>query len=207
MLCIGLKQFILTSDFYFQIRVVCEKSRMVYFLFFEAKMGNAVVKRYSCNHNELLSDRIDQVGNDIEAFLSSAFMSPAATMYVLLFFFLLSFFCLPNRAQSTDAEAVAATTTTKDERKEFLKRDERTKLDVDLDQHMYNRASTNDFFLNAFGSTTAELKPNQPHSLRSTFEHLAGDFIERRAPGAKKETLADVKEQMRKKQIRIDTKN
>jgi len=63
------------------------------------------------------------------------------------------------------------------------------------------------FFSKAFGPTESELKPNQPHSLRSTFENIAGGFIERPPHGTQRETLATIKEEMRKKKIRIDTKN
>ena len=65
---------------------------------------------------------------------------------------------------------------------------------------------TNDFFAKAFGPTQSELKPNQAHSLRSVFENIAGDFIERPPPGTQQETLAKVKEEMRKKKIRIEIK-
>ncbi len=76
-----------------------------------------------------------------------------------------------------------------------------------MDENSYKRATANDFFSKAFGPSESELKPNQPHSLRSTFENIAGDFIQRPPPGTQRETLATVKEEMRKKKIRIDTKN
>ncbi len=55
-------------------------------------MPGAVIKKYACDHNELLTDRINYVANDIETFLSMAFTSPAATMFVFQWF--LSFFIL-----------------------------------------------------------------------------------------------------------------
>ena len=76
-----------------------------------------------------------------------------------------------------------------------------------MDENSYKRASVNDFFAKAFGPSEAELKPNQPHSLRSSFENLAGGFIQQPARGTKRETLETIKEEMRKKKIRIDTKN
>ena len=50
-------------------------------------MATAVIKRYACNHNELLTDRVSYMVDDIETFL---FMSSAASMYGFqwfLFFF------------------------------------------------------------------------------------------------------------------------
>jgi hypothetical protein len=55
-------------------------------------MPGAIIKKYACDHNELLTDRINYVANDIETFLSMAFTSPAATMFVFQWF--LSFFIL-----------------------------------------------------------------------------------------------------------------
>ncbi len=75
-----------------------------------------------------------------------------------------------------------------------------------MDENSYKRASLNDFFSKAFGPSEAELKPNQPHSLRSAFEHVAGGFIQKPARGVQRETLATIKEEMRKKKLRIDTK-
>jgi hypothetical protein len=56
-------------------------------------MANAVIKKYACNHNELLTDRVSYVADDIETFLSMTFMLPAATMFVLkrLLFFYISY--------------------------------------------------------------------------------------------------------------------
>jgi hypothetical protein len=56
-------------------------------------MANAVIKKYACDHNELLNDRISYVANDIETFLSMAFISPAAAT-TLVFNWLLSAFFL-----------------------------------------------------------------------------------------------------------------
>lgn len=73
---------------------------------------------------------------------------------------------------------------------------------------MYKRAVVNDFFSKAFGPSESELKPNQSHSIRSAFEQIAGDFV--RTPSSKetpRETLATIKEQMRKKKIRIKQKD
>jgi hypothetical protein len=75
-----------------------------------------------------------------------------------------------------------------------------------LDEYAYKRATANDFFSKAFGPTESELKSNQPHSIRSVFENIAGGFIEQPPRGTKRETLATIKEEMRKKKIRIDTK-
>jgi hypothetical protein len=55
-------------------------------------MANVVIKKYACDHNELLTDRISYVVNDIETFLSMALISPAATMFVSFSGFFLSFF-------------------------------------------------------------------------------------------------------------------
>lgn len=84
---------------------------------------------------------------------------------------------------------------------------ERKNTDDQLDESAYKRASVNDFFSKAFGPSQSELKPDQPHSVRSAFESFAGDFIQRPPPGTKRETLATVKEEMRKKKLRIETKN
>ena len=81
------------------------------------------------------------------------------------------------------------------------------KEEIALDREMYKRAVVNDFFSRAFGPSQSELKPNQPHSIRSTFENIAGGFI--RSPPAKdtpRETLTKIKDEMRKKQIRIEQK-
>jgi hypothetical protein len=56
-----------------------------------ANMANTVIKKYACDHNELLTDRISYVANDIETFLSMALISPAATMFVFFNGFFLSF--------------------------------------------------------------------------------------------------------------------
>lgn len=76
-----------------------------------------------------------------------------------------------------------------------------------MDENSYKRAVANDFFSKAFGPAESELKPNQPHSVRSTFEKIAGGLIEQRPAGTPRETLKTIKEEMRKKKIRIDTKN
>jgi hypothetical protein len=47
-------------------------------------MANGVIKKYSCDHIELLTDRISYVADDIETFLSMTLMSPAATMFVFI---------------------------------------------------------------------------------------------------------------------------
>ncbi|CAF1524998.1 unnamed protein product [Rotaria sp. Silwood1] len=159
--------------------------------FNKSSMANAVIKKYSCDHNELLTDRISYIVNDIETFLSMAFMSPAAT--------------IPQSFSST-------ITKEKERRKQIIEtnnnnNNEQKKSNIELDESAYKRASVNDFFSNAFGPSQSELKPNQSHSLRSAFENIAGGFIERLPPGTKRETLASVKEEMRKKKIRIDTKN
>ncbi|CAF3123991.1 unnamed protein product [Rotaria sp. Silwood2] len=153
-------------------------------------MANAVIKKYACDHNELLTDRINYVANDIETFLSMTFMSPAAA--------------IPQSFSSTITRAKE-----KERRKRIIEtnNNEQEKSNIELDESAYKRASVNDFFAKAFGPSQSELKPNQPHSIRSAFENIAGGFIERPPPGAKRETLASVKEEMRKKKIRIDTKN
>lgn len=78
--------------------------------------------------------------------------------------------------------------------------------EIELDESSYRRANTNDFFSKAFGPSKAELKPNQPHSLRSAFESAAAGFIQQPAPGTQRETLQTIKEEMRKKKIRLNTK-
>ena len=65
----------------------------------------------------------------------------------------------------------------------------------------------NDFFSNAFGPRAADLKPNQPHSLRSAVESMAGGFIREAPAETSKETLESVKKEMRKRKIRVDTKS
>lgn len=62
-------------------------------------MATAVIKRYACNHNELLTDRVSYMVDDIETFLS---MSSAASMYVFqwfLFFFPLYLISLERNRQ------------------------------------------------------------------------------------------------------------
>ena len=44
-------------------------------------MANTVLKKYSCNHNELITDRISSVVNDIEMFLSKTQISSVASTY------------------------------------------------------------------------------------------------------------------------------
>jgi hypothetical protein len=175
------------------------------FILFLAKMANAVIKKYACNHNELLTDRVSYVADDIETFLSMTFMSPAATMFVLKWFlvFLLFFTFFFFFSNFIRAQPIIKTTTSNEKEREKFGQ---IKSNIVLDENSYKRASINDFFSQAFGPSKSELKPNQPHSLRSTFEHIAGDFIEKPARGAKRETLATIKEEMRKKKIRIDTK-
>jgi hypothetical protein len=173
-------------------------------------MANAVIKKYACNYTELLTDRISNVADDIEIFLSMPLMSPAATMFVFIRFpsffltFFSSFFFDLTRAQSS-----SSTITKERERKPIVEttKNEQAKSNIELDENIYKRAITNDFFSKAFGPSQSELKPNQPHSIRSTFENIAGGFFERPPPGAQRETLATIKEEMRKKKIRIDTKN
>ena len=57
-------------------------------LFLLASMSNAVLKKYSCDHAELLTERISSVANDIETFqkTTTSFLSPSATMFVFLSF-------------------------------------------------------------------------------------------------------------------------
>ena len=78
---------------------------------------------------------------------------------------------------------------------------------TELDENSYRRAAANDFFSQAFGPSKSELKPNQPHSIRSALESIASELIQKPAPGTQRETLESVKEQMRKKNIRIETKD
>lgn len=54
-------------------------------------MSNAVIKKYACNHEELLTDRVSYLVDDIETFLS---MSSAASMYVFQWFRFLFSLCL-----------------------------------------------------------------------------------------------------------------
>ena len=80
--------------------------------------------------------------------------------------------------------------------------------EIELDREMYKRAVVNDFFSRAFGPSESELKPNQAHSVRSSLESIAGGFI-RSAPEKRtaRETLTKIKEEMRKKKIRIEQKD
>ena len=71
---------------------------------------------------------------------------------------------------------------------------------MELDENSYRRAAANDFFSQAFGASKSELKPNQPHSIRSAFETVASGFVQKPPPGTQRETLESVKEQMRKKE-------
>ncbi|CAF1286353.1 unnamed protein product [Adineta steineri] len=154
--------------------------------FNKSNMANAVIKKYACNHNELLTDRISYVANDIETFLSMPFKSPSATM-------------------------TSSTITKEKERKQYVQtatnNSEKSKSNIEFDETSYKRASTNDFFAKAFGPTQSELKPSQSHSIRSAAEKIAGGFFERPSHDTPRETLASVKEEMRKKKIRIETKN
>ena len=86
-------------------------------------------------------------------------------------------------------------------------RSEQAKPDIELDENSYRRAAANDFFSKAFGPTQSELESSHPHSVRSSFESMAGGFVQRQPTGTPRETLATVKEEMRKKKIRIDTKH
>ena len=165
---------------------------------FLAKMPNIALKNYACNHRELLTDRVSYIADDIEIFLSMTSMLPSATMFVFERFLFLSLF----HRHLISAPRIIKTTSNEKERTN----NEQTKSNIELDTNSYKRASLNDFFSTAFGPSGAELKPNQPHSLRSTFEHVAGGFFEKPARGVKRETLATIKEEMRKKKIRIDTK-
>ena len=79
---------------------------------------------------------------------------------------------------------------------------------MELDREMYKRAVVNDFFSRALGPSESELKANEPHSIRSSLERIAGGFI--RAPpekGRPRENLTKIKEEMRKKMIRIEQKD
>ncbi|CAF4925316.1 unnamed protein product, partial [Rotaria magnacalcarata] len=128
-------------------------------------MANGVIKKYACDHYELLSDRISYVVDDIETFISTPLKSAAAAI--------------------TQSFTVATTTIAAKENKNAIdttNNNEREKSNDQLDENAYQRASTNDFFSKAFGASRAELKPNQPHSLRSAFESFAGDFIQKPPP-------------------------
>ena len=173
-------------------------------------MSGAVLKKYSCDHQELLhSDRISNVANDIETFLkTTTLMSPAATMFVFFAFslqasfdslFLLFYLIRASTTRERRKEKKVGQTNTKGS-------DEATQSQDDFDPDAYKRAVTNDFFSDAFGPRVSELKSNQPHSLRSTFEHIAGGFVRPPPEKTTKETLATVKETMRKKKIRVETK-
>ncbi|UJR08956.1 hypothetical protein I4U23_013208 [Adineta vaga] len=150
-------------------------------------MANAVIKKYACTQDELLTDRVSFVADDIETFVSLALKSPAATI----------------------TQSYASTIAKEKGRKTPIQTsdNEQVKSNIELDENAYRRAAANDFFSNAFGPSQSELKPNQPHSIRSTFETIAGGFIEKRKADTPRETLATIKEEMRKKKIRIETKN
>ncbi|CAF4748072.1 unnamed protein product [Rotaria socialis] len=140
--------------------------------FNKLNMANGVIKKYACDHDELLSDRISYVVDDIETFISTPLKSPAAAI--------------------TQSFTVATTTKAAQENKKIIdatNNNEREKSNDQVDENAYQRASMNDFFSKAFGASQAELKPNQPHSLRSAFESFAGDFIQKPPPGTKRETL------------------
>ena len=61
-------------------------------------MANTVIKKYACDHNELLTDRVSYIADDIETFLSMTRLSPAATMYLyfngFILFYISSFFLI-----------------------------------------------------------------------------------------------------------------
>lgn len=82
------------------------------------------------------------------------------------------------------------------------------KEEIQLDREMYRRAVVNDFFSKAFGPSESELKPNERHSIRSSVESIARDFIrstpEKNSP---KETLAKIKNEMKKRNVRIQQKD
>ena len=57
----------------------------IYVVFsFVANIANTVIRKYACNHDELLTDRVSHVADDIETFVSAALKSPAATLYVII---------------------------------------------------------------------------------------------------------------------------
>lgn len=115
------------------------------------------------------------------------------------FFFLLFFLFDFIRIQTTTRERKKSVETTTNNNV-----DENS--NIQLDENSYRRARINDFFSQAFGPSQSELKTNQPHSIRSTFENFAGEFIQKPARGSERETLDKVKDEMRKKKIRINTK-
>lgn len=68
------------------LTICCTLLMFILFLSYLANMHNAVIKKYACTHDELLTDRISYVADDIETFVSSALKSPAATMFVFIWF-------------------------------------------------------------------------------------------------------------------------
>ena len=123
--------------------------------------------------------------------------------YLCNFFLSSYFFHSLSRASS-----LSSTITKDKERKKFVptNNNEQAKQNIELDETAYRRASANDFFAKAFGPSQSELKPNQPHSIRSVFENVAGGFFQQPPADTPRETLATLKEEMRKKKIRIQTK-
>ncbi|CAF1233072.1 unnamed protein product [Adineta ricciae] len=152
----------------------------------KSNIANTVIRKYACNHDELLTDRVSNVADDIETFVSAVLKSPAATL----------------------TQPYTSTITKKKEQKTPIQtiNNQQDGSETELDENSYRRAAANDFFSQVFGPSKSELKPNQPHSIRSAFESVASGFIQKPPPGTQRETLESVKEQMRKKNIRIETK-
>ncbi|CAF1405410.1 unnamed protein product [Adineta ricciae] len=137
--------------------------------FNKSNIANAVIRKYACNHDELLTDRVSHVADDIETFVSATLKSPAATL----------------------AQSYTSTITKEKEQKKPIKtiNNQQDGAKTELDENSYRRAAANDFFSQAFGPSKSELKPNQPHSIRSAFEAVASGFIQKLPPGTKRETL------------------
>lgn len=175
-------------------------------------MSNAVIKTYACDHQELLVDRVQTVADDIEVFLSKAMPlgTPAAATFVIICFPMrvipLSFFCLISM-RSFSSIAAASREKERAELNRSADTTDEQPMPDGFDPSAYKRAVVNDFFSNALGPRTSELKPNQPHSFRSAVENMAGGFIRETPVETPKQTLDSVKNEMRKKRIRMDTKN
>jgi hypothetical protein len=176
---------------------------------FLAKIGDAVIRKYSCNHTDLLAERMSNVADDINSFLA---LSTTTTMYVpfvfirntheyLFFIFFENLFSLVLVISSPSSFDSAMASNERNENKS-------TPTAREFDADAYRRASLNDFFSKAFGPSQSDLKVAQPHSLRSSVEHMAGGFVrdmpEKNSP---KEVLASIKEDMRKTRTRVDTKH
>lgn len=90
--------------------------------------------------------------------------------------------------------------------KEDNEKNKKTTEEIDFDAGLYQRAKLNDFFSKALGPREENLKKNEPHSIRSALENIVAPMIREPPENLPKETLSSVKEDMKKKRIRIQMK-